>query len=840
MVLSAVGAGMLAAARVSAGAPFSWGGLFILWAFTAGLLLASVGLRSVLLCGSPRVWPWSLLAALILGVGTASAYALAGDTIVAWALAAVICLLLLGLETVLTAGLGAWRRWGTRALLAAVAGAIPVAVAEVESRFADEEFFVVLEAAVLAGFWLLLVLFRDLIGRQKPGLPAGGFGRHRWLVVSLGLLLAAGLWGVARSYQRGFYPLDAPAYPGVSPQRPFLCDEDRFPVESSDGAQVLEGLLAGVAANPHKGTPEYGMLALGTRQERWAQEFRRSLLAEAAMGRYTEPAHSVKSAQYLAAMRAYFFLRVQDQFPALFSGQEQALLREWFAAINRRAMTVEWVDGLYALAFSKWPEGPYENQEIGAGLLALLESGDLAAPELSAANRDYLNRNRRGWLLRFRNTDDAFIYQPEWINNAYFQALATGDIAEGNARRSFDWMLLQALPDGGLPWYNHPARPAYAGMAYLGARLLGDPRYLWLAGQALMRAGEQGDLLWAQPGVEEPVRTATRASLPGSCLLYGDSGLPNQVGPLAPDKIVLRDGWSADASYLLLNLRFTGWHRYKATNTVTLIYQAGALAEDVTQGRSFAWLPEGRSLFRDKRIPRENLNGLLVERTGISAVLYALTGVGGPWAQDPPYYAEVIAFEPGAERDWTHTRLSRWRGWQHDRWVYFYHGGGPIVVVDEATGPAGSQAQLVWHLAGGNEGGPRILLRAGENPAELVFVPMSPAARGPVIASEGNDPLRRVVSYAATGGELRAASVFLLGPWVGADVQFDVAAGALRISRGEQSLLVPLPLRQIGGRAALKANAAAWAPVVPCPFGAGVRCDYNVPELRAHGLQSSG
>jgi hypothetical protein len=31
---------------------------------------------------------------------------------------------------------------------------------------------------------------------------------------------------------------------------------------------------------------------------------------------------------------------------------------------------------------SQWPEGPYENQENGAGLLALLEAEGLADPAL--------------------------------------------------------------------------------------------------------------------------------------------------------------------------------------------------------------------------------------------------------------------------------------------------------------------------------------------------------------------------------------------------------------------------------------------------------------------------
>ncbi|MGC8946348.1 MAG: hypothetical protein ACP5N6_09355, partial [Anaerolineae bacterium] len=129
----------------------------------------------------------------------------------------------------------------------------------------------------------------------------------------------------------------------------------------------------------------------------------------------------------------------------------------------------------------------------------------LADPSLSAANRDYLARNRRGWRERFRVTDDALVYQPEWIINAYFQSLYTGEFPRENARHSFEWLLLQALPDGALLRYNHPGQGSLAGIAYLGATLFRDPRYIWLAGRAVEALEQRGGYLFAQPGVEEPI-----------------------------------------------------------------------------------------------------------------------------------------------------------------------------------------------------------------------------------------------------------------------------------------------------------------------------------------------
>lgn len=802
VALSAGLAAFLEGLRLVMGASYSWGGLAARWAFVAGLLFAVRWTQPYPVGGALYVWPWP--GVLVAGVGAVAtlAYAVTGATWAAWGVLGVLYVLLLGLDTALASGRSVLWRWGVHGLLALAGGMIPVVVSQVESHFAGEEFFVALQALALSLFWGLLLGARGLLVLRESTLARRGlrFDR-RWSTVALILALCAGLCVTVRAYQRSFYPPQAPAYEGISPSTPFLCSEVQPDSQTFDGDEVFRRLLARVEANPHKRPLEYGMLALGTGEQRWAQAFRESLLSEATEGRFTGPAHSVKSVQHEAALRAYYLPRVHAAFPDLFSEDDLTLLWEWFAAINRRALTVEWVDWMYGLAFAKWPEGPYENQENGAGLLALLESEGLAAPDLSPANRDYLERNRRGWVARFRNTDDAFIYQPEWINNAYFQSFYTGKAPEDNVRLSFEWLLLQALPDGAPLRYNHPARPPLAGIAYLGAYLLEDPRYVWLAGRALADAEAQAMYLFAQPGVERPVSLTGRSPSRGSCLLYGDSGLPNQVGPLAPDKIVFRDGWSPDSAYLLLNLRFTGWHRYKATNTVTLLYQNGPLAADALDDEPFTWLPVGRSVFRDKRIPRENLNGLLIERSGMSAVLYALTGVGGPWAQDPPYYAEVVAFETGDELDWSHTRLVDWRGWQHDRWVYFYHNGGPIVMVDEAEGPAEAQAALAWHLAGERivepvlseaEGGRRIRLRGGDDPAEVLLVPVG--SEGQVEIIKDGDSGLRVVYYAPADGRLRLVTLFLPGRWAGAEAEFDVEEQTLWITRGQSRIILPVRL----------------------------------------------
>ncbi len=791
----------LEALRLAMGAPFAWQGFVARWAASAGILIAASLTCPARIIGGRFRWPGLVWVALLVGAGII--YGVGGQSWAAWAMVAAGTLLLLGLEPLLTATRSPLRRWFWRLALAASAGAFPVILAQLESHFADEEFFVALEAVALSGFWLLLlVLARFLAARTALRLPWDvrldrGSARS-WAAVCLVLVLFAGLNGASWAYRHSFYPPTAPAYPGsepgISAQTPFICGQVAPDPQTYAGPDVFVQLLERVQANPAMEPQEYGLLALGTGESRWAAAFREALLEEVAAGKYTGPAYSVKAGQFEAALRAYFFPRVRERFPELFSAAEIAQIMDWFAAINRRALTVEPVDLMYALAFSKWPEGPYENQENGAGLLAALEAGGLADSALSASNHDYLARNPRGWAQRFRVTDDAFIYQPMWIDNAFFQALYTGEAPMENVRLSFEWLLLQALPDGGFVRYNHPGLGTLAGMAYLGAEFLDDPRYVWLAGRAVTELEYRNGHLFAQPGMEAPLAMEGRSPTTGSCVLFGDSGLPNQLGPLAPDKIVFRDGWSQDAAYLLLNLRFSGWHRYKGTGTVTLLYQDGVLAADVLDGQPFSWLPVGRAMFRDKRIPRENLNGLVVAKTGMAAVLYHLTGIGGPWAQDPPYYAEVLDFETGPAVDWAHIRLNGWRGWQQDRWIYLYHDGGPIVVVDEAQGPSHQQAALLWHFAAGAPtGGGRFRLRDGDAAFEAVLLPQS--AGGALETSSAiGAPVLDVVYYG--GARLGMTTVFLPKAWVGANVGWNAGSADLEITGPDGLASLTLPLQK--------------------------------------------
>ncbi len=676
-------------------------------------------------------------------------------------------------------------------LLAGLLAASLILAEQIGARFASEELFLLVEWAGLFGVNLILMLVPQWVWPVAQQ-PSSAWWRGASLAVPALALIVIGLW----LYPASFYPTRPPSlYPGIDANTPWLCAPLPTTVTNTasvDSRSVYARWLERLATNERASVPEWGALALGHSSDIWAARFRNGLLNEAAQQRFTEPANSIKYGQYLAALRLYYYQAVRTSFPSLFSPDDEVQLATWFANINRRALTVEWSDWVYGWAFQVPPRGPYENQENGATLLTLLNRYDLSAPELTEANKRYLNERRWGWQARFRNSDDAVTYQLEWLTNAYLQmGEPISATLQPNIERSFGWLRTQALPGGAALSYNHLPGRSWAGIWLLGAHLTGDSSYVWLADQAL----HSPEPVFAQPGAEKLGLLASSHPDTGSCLVYGDSGIPTQVGPLAPDKIVFRDSWSATATYALLNLRFTGWHRYRATNTLTLLYQQAPVTADNMYGQVPSWFPSGRALFRDKRIPRENLNGLVVPRTGLSAVLHVLTGLGGPWAQDPPFTTQVEKMTTTANL--THSQTSmHWGGWQHQRQVWFYAQNGPLVVVDTATGPA-NQAAISWNL-------PVARLTAHQpKTATLMlqtdgrFAQLQILSDHSLIVHHATNDLSQVLNVVAQttqNGKLHLVSVFLPDDWRLADdpLRSDNGQMFLHLQNLQNELVVPL------------------------------------------------
>lgn len=791
---------ILLAAVIPAGVNWFFNGTFALQLFVFPLIFF-LGVSLVnKLCGfsaqSAGLWSfWQPGGWLCLGLLAGGLiYFFISGTWFAWLLVAAIYAASLLITRFLAESLhGLWRIFIV-VMLAGFWAVLLVGAAEIEGRFSNEEFYSGLEVLMLWIQWLLIYIAQSQILFPVLNTNRQSFTLPRWLILlGLSLVLAIGIpWGVSL-YQHSFYTFEVPEYPGISEATPFLCGSVPPGSAKHDTATNARMLQQLVEAKPEKKAPDFALLALLTGEQSWADRFRQSLLAEAVAGNYTAPAASIKYGQYQAASRIYYFLQMQDAFPILFSEAELLTLQNWFAAINQRAQTVEPVDWLYSLAFGILPRGPYINQDIGAGLLALLEANQLADPVLQDENHAYLENPARGWSVIFRNTDDSFSYQQIWIENAWFQAQYDPDIQPQYQLQAFDWQIRLALPDGGRFNLNPFQKYGLYGTAHLGAFLLRDPRYIWLEGASLQTLLESGDPISAYIGLDQLVQEGQGLSLDiGSCLIFGSSGVPDRPGPLAPDKVVLRNGWEADSLYLLLNLRFTGWHRYKGTNSIALFFAGSPFVMENSSSPLISWLPSGRQQFRDKRIPRENLNAMTIPVQGLQAVNRALAGLRSPWAQDPPFYASVEHFETGSQGDLSVTTIQDWHGWDQTRTIWLLP-EGPIMVRDQAQGPQYQSASIFWQLFADQIQGDRVRMQGSALPIEVIFVPLVDFDLYTKPTGAADDlPNTQVELRSKLPGKLDQIAVFLTGEWVGAQVVYDPEHQILTLTTPAGTLEVPL------------------------------------------------
>jgi hypothetical protein len=776
--------------------------LLIIWLSMSLSIIVALYLKPV--CTHKDKWFYSIrtVIAFITGLVVLITYLMTRNTLSAWILFLIIFILVLQVNSILVYKKGSLTGWLISIFIAFAFGTSLTAMGQIEARFSEEEFYVAFRSICLGILWVFMwLVFKSLdnfFGRK----PHGHIGitlSYRKIIGLLFIFLIIIGTITIRSYQQSFYATEVSNFDGITEQQPFLCGKVATDDQIYNGQDVYQRILELLEKNQDKQTAEYGMLTINEQGKVWSELYKETVLRDARMERYTEASNSVKYSQFIAAVNAYFYAQVKNKFPNLFNSIEERAIKEWFKRINQRALTIEWIDWFYAIAYSKLPSGPFENQDIGAGLLAILEFEGLADLDLTAENDKYLSSNPRGWELRFRNTDDTLNYQQEWIYNAYFQSLFSGTADTQAIKKSFDWLLLQALPDGGMIYHNHPVPLSQTGISYLGATLLGDEQLLWLSGRSAEYFASSEENFTAVPGINLALDLTGRSPSFGSCLIFGDSGLPNQKGPLAPDKIVFRDGWHEDSKYLHMNLRFSGWHRYKGNNTITLIYKAGSLITERLDEESWSWLPAGRKSLRDKRIPREYLNGLIIPRSGMDAVIYQLTGIGGPWAQDPPYYATVTRFETNDDYDISHSEIINWHGWSHQRVIYFYH-HGPIIILDEAQGPEDQNAAINWYpIRQSDQPMPnnRIPLRDGNNPVEMVLIPGSLNGNGLQISELPGDSPNMQVKYDGNNkGEISLITIFLFDDWVNAQVSIssDDNQETLMIQTADKSINLPRPV----------------------------------------------
>jgi hypothetical protein len=428
------------------------------------------------------------------------------------------------------------------------------------------------------------------------------------------------------------------------------------------------------------------------------------IIQEALEEKFTGPSNSMKIRQTWAAERGMVYLDLLKRFPRLFDDAERLLIQKWFEALTMRAFTIEWSDFYYMLAFQKPITAPYRNQENGVAALAVYaEIIEGTNPELAKKARNYVIDNAILWRSNFRNTDDSTSYQALWIYNAWYVGGLMFPETLGNiySKQSFDWLLKQWPPSGGPLGYNPDVSTIVPDVFLLGAKLHSSPEFRWLGEKSLAFArknkieldGLRGGFQFLKQ--EAPTRTPTVDSTyieaPGNLVQFPSEN--------RPDKIVFRSGWKDESLYALLNLRYDGFHGYKATNAiVSLYYGVPFIVEDFVKV-SRKWLPKGRARERDDNIDRHRLNGFYIEEPLLNRVFNKIDVLRTRWFQTLPRYTKTNQFYNSDIFDYSRTDIVDWLGWSNYRTCLLV-GDAYFAVFDFNKGNSEKRHSIIWHLRG--------------------------------------------------------------------------------------------------------------------------------------------
>jgi hypothetical protein len=450
--------------------------------------------------------------------------------------------------------------------------------------------------------------------------------------------------------------------------------------------------------------------------EEAAQQFKRQIILAATQKLYARPEGSVKYGQRLAMLWALYYQEISLRSPELFTQDDKRLIEGWFSAVARRIMTPGWVDYLYAIPFRSMPYGPYLNQEIGAGAVAILRHyTDDNATELNQRIDHFLATLVSGWGGTFRNQDDAYGYQDVWMGSVLGlwqnQMAGTQGTLPTGLKHSMDWVKAQ-IPLHTFPLnYGLPSDFRPVDTLAIGAFVLQDPESKWLLENQLLKMRELGEelpeeltalYLWDD---DMPVRPY----YPVSTEISAPTGYTFRPGRLGPDKIVIRGMVEGEDSnrelYALVNLRSSGWHRYPATNTlIRLAVGESPILVEALVKKFHRWLPRGRAGHRDKKVDRSRLNGLLVERTGLDAWVGGITGVYSRWRQDVPRFAAPELSQQVGGFQVAQVEMTGWGGVNQTR-THFMGPEGIFGVHDHINDTRVRDKAISWYFADRSEQG---------------------------------------------------------------------------------------------------------------------------------------
>jgi len=370
---------------------------------------------------------------------------------------------------------------------------------------------------------------------------------------------------------------------------------------------------------------KHAVLFFLTNEDSYAHTYKNYLLEEALNQKFLDSGGSVKFWQFEVSLRLYYYLKLQEARPNLFTKEENEQIIKWFHEINMYSYKVTLADYAYAYLFKQEPIGFYYNQEIGFGMLALFNEilKDID-PQLVERNKKILEEKAVGWENNFRNTDDGIEYhQNIWLINSYFLYKYSNLGNFNNAKLGFDWIVFQSPYQRGThPNYNsHSQSPAINSML-IGMDLLNDGRYKYIAENMINYNVENkiypDTLIGFEFWNEELKSTQPEIN---SYFIKGTTGTNAQPKELKPDKLSLRKIINDKELFILVNLRSAGWHRYNGSGSIIFMqYGDQILLKDNISSQNYFFIPKGKSQHRDKKITSEELNIIQPPSEGIEKI----------------------------------------------------------------------------------------------------------------------------------------------------------------------------------------------------------------------------
>lgn len=449
------------------------------------------------------------------------------------------------------------------------------------------------------------------------------------------------------------------------------------------------------------------------------------IVKEAFDEKFTGPANSMKINQIWAAQRGVVYLDMLKKYPNLFNDRERILIEKWVEALVVRAFTKEWSDIYYAITFRKPITAPYRNQENGVAALCIYaEIIKNSNPDLASKAKKYVRDNAILWRSNFRNTDDSTSYQALWIYNAWNvgKFMFPETLKNTYSKESFEWLLKQWPPNGGPLGYNPDVSTILPDIFLLGANLHSSAELKWVAEKSLNYAKKHSiKLSGFRPGLQfrderivgiMPSIDSTYIEAPGNLVQFPSEN--------RPDKIVFRAGWEDDSLYALLNLRYDGFHGYKATNSiVTLHYGVPFIVEDLVK-ISRKWLPAGRARVRDDNIERYRLNGFYIKEPFLNRLFNKVDVFRTRWGQTLPKYSKIYQFYKSDIFDYSKTEIVDWLNWNNSRTCLLVK-NNYFAVFDFNKGQNKKQHSINWHLRG-NYNSSKTILAQNNFKLQTVFL----------------------------------------------------------------------------------------------------------------------